>query len=426
MRVAWVVVAGLLAATVARPAGATSELLFGFGPRDVALAQSDVADASAVAAAWVNPAFVWRPGVRVLVGYGHGGTALKLDGEDAGVRDIAGTEFGLQLGGEIGDDVALGGGLTLHLPNRSLARISFAPGTEPSFVRFDPASQRTTFDAALALRLGWLSLGFGASVLVSAEGQVDFLLGQDANGTFADGEADVSLPYDVAPVFGMAADFGPAGLAFRYRGAQAIDVDLTTTAVVDVQGNPLNGVTEVGIAGASGYVPATADVAARWSPISWVRVMTSLQLARWSAAPGSAADLSMDVDLGLSPGQREGRFVRPGYRDTISPRVGLELWPLADRGPWVLRAGYAFTPSPVPQSQGFASPVDASTHSLAAGAGVGFGRVWGVELRGDVALLWMLLKRRAFDKGQDTLPFARYEASGFIGLASAALEGSWR
>lgn len=273
--------------------------------------------------------------------------------------------------------------------------------------------------------MGWFSLGVGASVLVSAEGQVDFLLGQDGNGTFADGEADVSLPYDIAPVVAMAADLGAAALALRFRGAQAIDVDLTTTAVVDVQGNPLNGVTEVSIAGASGYVPATFDVAARWSPLPAVRVMTSLQLARWSAAPASAADLSMDVDLGLSPGQREGMFVRPGYRDTLSPRLGFEFWPLAARGPWVVRGGYAYTPSPVPEPRGFATAVDASTHSFAAGAGVGLGRVWGVELRADVAMLWMLLERRAFDKGQDTVPFARYEAGGFIALGNVALEGSW-
>ena len=414
----------IAALVFARPTHATSESLFGFGPRNIALAQSDVAYAPSVAAAWTNPAFLSKPGVRVALGYSHGLASLKLDGLDGGVRDIAGTQIALQIGEKLGEDLTLGGGLALHLPNRSLARIAFHPGTEPTFVRFDPASHRTTFDAALALKWGWFSIGAGASVLASAEGKIDLLLGHNANGAFADGEADVMMPYSALPLLGLAADFGRVGFGFRYRGPQAFDLGFATVAEIDVQGNPLNGVTTVGVYGASGYVPATLDMGAQFSPLSGVRLMTSLEVAMWSKASVSAARLSMDVKLGLTPGMREGEFVRPGYRDTLSPRVGVEYVPGGDSA-WVFRAGYAFAPSPVTQPRGFASPADASTHAAGAGMGLDLGNVWGVDLRIDAAFQWLALNRREFDKGRDTLPFARYEASGFVGVGSVAVEGAW-
>ena len=438
--------ASLAAISIASAAHATPELLFGFSPRDIALAQSGVADipssdpsetssdshrrAPLASTASANPAFLWMPGVRVAAGYSHGMTSLKLNGADSGVADIAGTQLAVQWGGKLGSFGMIGGGMNMHLPNRSLAKIAFAPGTEPTFVRFDPVSQRTTFDAAIALRLGWLSIGAGASVLVSANGELDLMLGQDLSGAFAEGTADIMVPYDISPILGLAVDLGSTGLDLslgaRYRGAQAVNLEFASIAQVDVQGNPLNGTTTVAINGASGYVPTTIDVAARCSPFSGLSLMTSLQYARWSQAPASAAKMSMVVDLGLVPGQMESEFVRPGFRDTLSPRVGLELMPGWARSDLVFRAGYAFTPSPVSDSHGFYTPVDASTHTLGAGAGYNIGTLWGVDTRIDGAVQWLLLSDRAFDKGRDSLPFAHYEATGYIVVGSIAVQGTWQ
>lgn len=424
MRLGGLIVVGLSMMTMARPAAATAGYLFGWGPRDIALAQSDVADAASVAAAWVNPSLAWEPGARMAVGYVYGWTALEWNGERVKLRDIAGTQVGFQLGGELGSDIALGGAVVMHIPDRSLARVSFLPGTEPVFFRFDPASQRTTMDAVLALRLGWLSIGVGGEVFVSAQGDVDFVLGQDANGTYADGEAQVTLAYDVTWLAGLTMDLGAAKLGLRYRGAQALDVDLSTLATVDVQGNPLNGTTKVRIVGRSGYVPATVDLGASWTVGAVGHVMTSLQYARWSDAPSPVAALSMDVDLGLSPGLRQGSFVMPGFRDTVSPRVGMEMEPWGEEAV-ALRAGYQYSPSPVRVSRGFASPMDASTHGFALGAGVDCGRVWGVDIRSDAAWQWLMLERRTLDKPGDALPFSHSEVSGSVKLMSVSVQGGW-
>ncbi len=410
----------------ARTARATAPGLFGYGPRSTALAQSDIAAAQPSSAAFTNPAFACEPGTRLTYGYGHGWTHLTLDSHAIPYSDIAGTDLAMQAGWALGDRWRVGGGIAAHVPDRSLARISFRPGSEPAFVRFDPSSYRATFDLALSLRFDALSVGAGASVLAGARGEVRFLLGQDGNGTYADGDTSVTLPYDVAPTVGASVDLRSASVALRYRGAQSIELALATRADVAVSGNPLNGTTTVNVTGQSGYEPATWDLGARWDPIAGVRVHGALQLARWSEAPPAAADLSLDVRLGLTPGQWLARFVRPALRDTLSPRIGLLLEPEALQRRLALRAGYAYSPSPVPAQASLATGADAPAHIVAAGAGLDLGRVWGVALRSDAALQWWMLRDRTFDKPSEVLPFAHYRAGGRLIDASLALEATWR
>lgn len=415
----------LFLGSVSNLSHATAPTLVGFGPRSQSLAQSDVADASATAAAVTNPAQAAMSGVRFLAAYSHGFVSLDFNSRPVPLRDIAGVDLGVQLGGEIATDWQLGTALALHLPNRSLARIAFEPGAEPLFVRFDPAPHRATADLALALQFKGLSVGAGASVLVDAEGRVDFLLGQDGAGTYADGQANIDLPYHAALIAGAQWRWSQGSLALRYRGAHSIDLALATRADVAVNGNPLNGTTLVSVAGASGYVPASWDMGGMYELGKHLRAMASLQLARWSQAPSPAADLSMQVNLGLTPGQLEARFVRPAYRDTLSPRVGVEVTPW-NKDSWAFRAGYQYSPSPVPDQRGMATFVDAPYHMAAAGVGTSLGDVFGLKLRADVAGQGLFLVSRDFDKGSEALPYSRYAASGNVLVAAAGLEGEWQ
>lgn len=411
---------------VASEARATADTLLGAGPHNSSLAQADVADADAIASAYVNPASAWKSGLRLAVGYNHGFSKLKLNGDDAGVRDIAGTQLQLQLGSELLDDLSIGGAIHAYLPNRSLARIEFSPGVEPSFVRFQPAAYRATGLVVMAVRWSFVSIGVGLSMLARAEGDVDFTMGQDGQGVYADGSADVATPYDATLVAGLGLDLGGATLGLRYRGAQAFTMRMSTRVQVAVQGNPLNGVTEVTLSGSSGYVPASVDFAASWKLGASLRAMSSLQLARWSQAPTPAIDLGMDVNLGMSPGMRQVRFVRPQYRDTLSPRVGVEWMPTGPEGPWAVRVGYAWSPSPVSQVRGFATPVDANYHVAAAGAGFDLGEAWGVGLRIDAAAQLLLLEKRTFNKRQQLVPFSEYSASGSVLFGALAFQGQWQ
>jgi hypothetical protein len=416
--------AAMLAGT--RTSRATAPLLFGYGPQSTALAQSDIESPDPAASAYTNPASACEPGTRLLAGHAYAWTDLTIDDRAMPLRGIAGTDLAFQLGRRIGRRWQLGGAVAAHLPDESLAQISFRPGSEPSFVRFEPSPQRAVADAVLAARYAALSAGAGVSVLADARGDVGFLLGQDGNGTYADGATNVELPYRLAPLVGVGVDLGPVGIAGRFRGAQAVGLDLATRADVSVTGNPLNGTTLVTVAGQSGYVPATWDIGARWNPSRELRLTGALQLARWSRAPSNTAEVTMAVRLGLSPGQIEARFVRPSLRDTLSPRCGV-TWTarLADR-PVDLRVGYAYSPSPVPEQTGLTSWADAPAHIIGVGTGVELGQAWGIALRADLAAQLWMLRERTFDKPSEVLPFAHYRAGGRLFDLSAAMEAAWR
>ena len=405
---------------------ATSTMLFGYGPRSTSLAQSDLADPSPSAAAFTNPAMLYAPGTRVSIGYGHGFTHLKLNGRPTGLRDIAGTDLAVQLGGNLGKGFQLGAGLALHLPDRSLGRIAFYPGTEPQFVRFEPSPQRLTADMAVAIRYGAVSLGAGAWTFVDAAGDgVTFKLAQDGNGAYTDGKADIAMPYHLSPIAAAAVDLGAASLALRYRGGQSVDLDLSTLADVAVTGNPLNGTTRVRVEGSNGYVPPVIDFGARYTLARWLKAYAALELALWARAPSASARLQMDMGLGLEPGLLDTHFTEPRLRNTLSPRLGVEWLPMRTDALGI-RAGYLLSPSPVPRQTGFSSQADSTIHGVALGAGYDLGRHWGVSLRVDAAAMLMWLPERTFQKPSELLPFSRYTASGTIIHGSLALEGAWK
>lgn len=431
-----------LAWLVPARAHATSASLLGFGARNTALAQSNVADASASTSATVNPAFAWKPGVRLFAGYGYGRMNLTFSGRDAHVRDVSGTELGLQIGGALAPDgsVSLGGSLDLHVPDQYQALIFFPQPTEVQFPLYDTSPQHTTADFALALRYRALSIGGGASVLASTGGAgANVHLAQDANGDYADSRTGVDLPYQVTPIAGAALVLGRFGVAARLRGAQYIGLTLPSVALVQLPGNPLNGTTDILAEGDGGYDPLTVDLGARFDVTRSVRVFGDLQYARWSADSSPDASVRLKLHLDVEPGEVIARFVDPRFRDTLSPRLGIEVRVLqlpagavrtlpGERPParLTLRAGWSVSPSPIPRQTGFTSYADATRHDFALGAGYHFGRVWGVELHADLALAVHVLLTRNFDKPNDALPNAHYSAGGRIYDAALSLGATFR
>jgi hypothetical protein len=425
-------------------AHATSASLLGFGARNTALAQSNVADADASSSATVNPAFAWGPGVRLLVGYGYGLVRLTVNGRDAHVPDVSGTDLGVQIGAALDASgaVSLGGALALHVPDPYQALVFFPQPTEIQFPLYDAGPQHTTADFALAFRYHALSVGGGASVLSGTGGTgANFHLAQDANGDYADSRTGIDLPYGVAPSAGAALNLGKFAVAARLRGAQSIGLTLPSDALIQVPGNPLNGTTVILAEGDTGYDPLTVDLGARFDVTPSVRVFGDLQYARWSAAPSPGASVLLRLHLDVEPAEVMARFVDPRFRDTLSPRLGVEVRALemppgalgesenqtgttsSERRParLTLRAGWSVSPSPIPQQTGFTSFADATRHDFALGAGYNFGRVWGVKLHADLALALHVLLTRDFDKPDDALPNAHYSAGGRIYDAALSL-----
>lgn len=412
---------------LASPSRADAPSLFGFGARAAGLARSGVAEDDAAAAARENPSLASTPGLRVRLGYGYGAPALTFDGRDAGVPHVSGLDLAAQYGLHVGGGLELGLALALHLPDPYLAKISFRPATEPQFPLYEAPLQRTSFDLVVAARYGPLYLGGGIATGLSVGGEgTRFTLGQDGHGSSADGSVDVALPYRLAPIFGARADLGRFAFGATFRGAMGLDLRLDNAARIDLTGNPLNGTTTVRVSGTAGYDPAVITIGARAKLFGGLAALASLEYAVYSAAPPPVADVTIDLNLGTTPGIRRVKFPSPRFRDTLAPRFGLELRrPSAEAWRWALRAGYALQPAPIPRQGGFTSYADANRHQFAFGGGYRFGRAFGVELSAQAAGQVHFLVTRTNDKDSPALPYAHFEAGGRIYHGAITLEASW-
>lgn len=411
----------------AGPARADAPALFGFGARAAGYARSGVAEDDAAAAARENPAVSSIPGLRLRLGYGYGALALRVNDTQAGLARSSGVDLAAQYGADVGRGLSLGVALALHLPDPYLAKVAFRPATEPQFPLYEASLQRATFDVAAGARYGPLYAGAGAAVGLSVGGEgARFAIGQDPHGTSAGGTVDVSLPYRAAPALGLRVDLGRFAFGAMFRGALGISLRLDNTATIALAGNPLNGTTTVKVSGISGYDPAVLTAGARARIAGGLSALAALEYALYSAAPPPAADVKLDVRLGTTPGLREARFPSPRFRDTLAPRLGLELRrPSAGAPRWAVRAGYAFQPSPVPRQSGLTSYADAARHQISAGGGYHLGRLAGVDLAIEAAGQLHVFTRRVEDKDSPALPYAHFEVSGHILYGSLALEATW-
>jgi hypothetical protein len=425
-RAASVIAAAILASPAIARADAAS--LFGAGAPSAGRARADVAAGEASDAPRANAALAADPGVRLRLSYGYGALGLRFNGADAGVAHVSGVDLGVQGGGRVGA-IRVGAAMNLHLPDAYLAAIEFRPPTEPQFLLYEAPLQRTTVDVVGAVGWGPVAIGGGVASTLSVGGKgTNFVLGQDARGTFADAGLDVALPYRFAPIAGIRADFGRAAIGASFRGAAAIDLRLDNAVRVDLQNSPLNGTTSVKVSGPAGWDPATLNVGVRVALLGGLSVMGSLEYAVYSAAPAPVADVVIDVHLGTTPGQREARFNEPRFHDTVSPRLALELRRPGSSGEWrwAARAGYALAPTPVPVQTGFTTYLDANRHTIALGGGYHLGKALGVDFALDVAGQLHVLAHRVEDKTTASLPYAHFEIGGTVLYGAATLEAAWK
>lgn len=423
-------------------ASAAPGATFGSGPRVEALVRSSVAEGDTTDAATENPAFAASEGTHVRFGYGGSAPFLRIDDRDAKVAPMTGIDLATHAGKRLLSNLWAGLGLSLHKPDLQIARISFRPATEPQFVLYEAAQQRLALDLVGALRYGRFAVGGGAAIALGVAGPgVAVDVAQDANGPRADGSLDIALGYRFAPLIGAAVRLGRLQIGAAFRGELSVDLSLLTVVNVDLEGNPLNGTTTVFVRGPSGYEPPRAGVGARLLVLRGLRAFAALEYAAYSAAPAPIADVDIDVELATKPALKKGRFIEPRFRDTLSPKLGLEWrWPSAPLppsflgepslapDPWrvALRAGYAHAPSPVPPQTGFTSYADAPRHTVGFGAAYHVGDVFGIDLSLSAAFQLHALETRREEKASPALPFARYSVAGEIVRGSLAIEGAVR
>lgn len=423
-------------------ARAGAPMVFGFSPEGSALSRSNTADPSPAEAPAANPAAAAAPGLRVRMGYGYAALRLRIDGAPMNIPDASGVHFAAQFGHAFGQSNAIGLAFSVYMPDTALATLSFDPATKPQFPLYTAVLQRTVADAVAAFRLGPLSFGGGVSLGLSVGGAgTSFALEQDASGTRAESALDVELPYRIGALLGARAEFGRISFGLSFRSAMAVDISLDNSIRIGLIDNPLQGTTQVNLRGTSGYEPARLGSAVSVNWTERLRSHAALEIGFYGASPPPVADVHFDIALGTVPSQFEARFIEPRFRSTLSPRLGLEYKkPLKELQSkklddnalgikpwaWVLRGGYAYSPSPVPRQTGLTSYADSNRHTLSAGGGYRLGKALGVEffVQAAAALHW--LSTRKEQKPSDSLPHSSYVTSGEIFFGSLGMEALWR
>lgn len=360
-------------AAAASPRARASDLdEFGFGPRAIAMGGAYSALATDWTAPYYNPAGVAVPrSLGLGFGYSYGDYAFKYKSQAADrgvdrraerVDPLSAVSAGFVTSlGERGTLLGrVGVGFAMFVPTRHALSVDWetAPA-EPQFWLYGKRENRMTMMPALALRLPLpgdleetqtLAIGVGGNVLVNISGQQTFSLGTSSASQVKTG---IDATYDLAPNVGLfywPLDWLSFGVA--YRGELSLGAKVNV--VIDLTGNgqaafPLD------LEAISFFQPQEIQGGFAVDPVDWLTVSFDLTWKNWSAFK----------DPFLTVGTVIGQ-VDPKFKDTISPKLGLEL-DVTDA--LALRLGYFFEPSPIPPQRGPTNMVDLDKHVLSFGVG---------------------------------------------------------
>lgn len=372
-------------------ARADSGALLGEGSSSAALADAVTARPGGIASLSFNPGAVAdleRPELQVVVHGGRVAPSFQRPGEerlDLG-RRVAG--LGLGLAAPLPEPLSLlriGG--AVHVPTRHALRLTAPPRTDvPASPIYGSRAERTAFTlGAAANLLGRFQLGLALTLAprLHAPTHVEYLPPREGE---TEGRLDVSIERELriglAWLVGIRYDLIEDRLALGFGYREAI------------------------ITRARGDNVTRAGSIVTFEPIDFHDFVEPERLA-WGVwgRPVPAWALSLDLVWQRWSDFRtiHGEVPNPPFDDVVLFRVGAE-W---DALPWlVLRAGYAFEPSPVPPQRGETNYVDGDRHVLAAGAGADLAVLGWPDLRVDAHVRSHVTHRRSVTKDAQHLPDA--------------------
>lgn len=336
------------------------------------------------AAAYDNPAGIVAPTLpSVTLGFDYLGYDFSIDDDSASPDDLAsvvfGTTFPIPLERVIGIRAAFG--LALQMSADILLEQSVPFPTVPQFVLHQNTARMLHLLPSLAFE-PWPGIELGGGVLLfdNTIGSLELGLGARGDATF---DIDQELKTILSPLVGVRVDGGSLGAALEgwrvgvvFRDAFEVPYRIPVNAFLG--GLPL----VVDFSATALYTPQQLEVGLAFSPTADWTLAAEVLWNRWSAFPDPALRIDLDLTIPVLPIEFTDSLVRdPGFQDTVSARFGGELrvasGPVAD---WILRAGYAFEPSPAPQQTGDTNLLDNDRHVASIGVGLALHEVFGQSL----------------------------------------------
>jgi long-chain fatty acid transport protein len=408
----------LLSLVVASTCAASPFDIFGVGAKGVALTGAMSAQRADYAATHYNPAgLTGADGPQVGFGIDLVAPALNIAFHEQGnsQTDLPSLNTNLHvgalfpLGAHLGNRFALG--VLISTPLRQVTRIDVFDRTVPHFYRFESQTESVVFEFGVAARLfDWVSVGLGVHGTSSLSGGSTIELDL-ATRRFLRDELEAQVSPSKAMTAGLSIhpsdDFT---VAVSYRQPFALTYELAVKALInDV------GYLDTLVRGEALYRPERVLLGGQWRMFSPVRVMLDLVWERWSAAPDPTGSFVGELnggDLGLGDTLYSDSSLALAAVDTLSPHLGVE-WTVASG--WIVRAGYAHLPTPLPVQSESQNYADADVHQVGVGAAWRFGNPWArndgplsIELSGQLGLM----ERREMNKRDPEDPVGSYTIDG--------------
>ena len=315
-------------------AGATPPDVFGYGARTQGLGMTGVAYAHDYEAVFSNPAGLGaQRKMGIALGLQGATFELELDGERFPLDGHQGSTIGfhipLPFGGILEDTITIGAGF--FTPSSTVLRTDIIFPEVPQM-----AILARTQSVVLQLALGFnldklipgLRFGWGMSGLANIGGRL--LVQLDETNQFVS-QTETQLLASFNPIFGLQLDAGDFSFGLVWRDKVRSDIDLD----IIVENLPVE-LPVITITAIPQYDPHTVSAEGAWHPGEHWMVALHLTYRRWSQWPGVVGKTTADSNL--PP--------HPNFRDTVSPRLGVEYQATRRRTTAALRLGYAYEMTP--------------------------------------------------------------------------------
>lgn len=428
-------------------AGGSAET-FGHDVRSQGKGNAVVADDTATAAAFVNPAALARlkrPTLLVGMQLSMPHLTVTLENERPGgdrlapavVAPVAGLNvaFATPLSLFVDDRIFIG--ISAFFPSVVLVRARAWDPARPYFYRYDSSTDYYEAFLSVGVRLfDWAALGAGLRLGAGQGGATNVSM-DPVRGRFTRQELDTNQHSVVHPIVGLL--LGPIGvdavrgrIGFAFREKSTFVVALPAELAIDGLDTSLL----LELLNFANFCPRTWTVGTTVQLFDVLDVSADVQYAQWSEAPPPFLQVQNTIAgdgldrLGLggsldAPAEGQNRVVSPGFVDTVNVRVGIEGRLFDDA--LLLRTGYQWRPTPVPDQTSGTNIVDNTAHIVSAGATTRFllPMMAKQPFFLDAAYQAQILAPRATAKASARDPIGSWTSSGVVHLTSLAIRYAW-
>ncbi|MCX5868375.1 MAG: outer membrane protein transport protein [Proteobacteria bacterium] len=361
---------------------------YGYGSRAAGMGNAQTALANDFSAVYYNPAaLVMAERSSIGVGFSYNYIGLKTsrlakNGQDFNIHDIDplyGYTLGicLPLKGKLRGKAAIGIG-SFFLGDWYYIKTRSQELDEPEFIIDQVRNRRQEVAIGVAYRpIKVVSVGFGVHITPDGKGtstmSIDVPELKGLNGGYpptfvVDWDLKTHMSFMAGVHFQIRKNLA-AGINFRDK------VDVLFSIPVEMQLTNLGMIileqetAKTHIISHVSYTPRHVNFGVYYSPIDRLNLVADLFWYQWSDFPNPAPSIKISSDVTILPQPKFVPNPDPNFSNTFSPNLGAEykLTPKV-----MLRGGYSFVPTPVPDQKGESNFLDKNRHILALGTGILF------------------------------------------------------